>query len=93
MVKLFRARGAKGIIGIKPGAKRCRLPSESESVKAPACRVEKVAGRTGAGDALLSGVITGFEHGIELTGGSAECANIAGVWWVQTVGSSTGARS
>ncbi len=69
MVKLFRARGAKGIIGIKLGAKRCHLTSKGESVAAPACRVERVVDKTGPGDALSSGVITGFDHGMELTGG------------------------
>jgi len=92
MVKVFRTRGARGIIGVKLGARGCYLTNEVESVTVPAFTVEKVVDTTGAGDAFLAGVITGYLYGMDLMQ-IAEFANMVGACCVQAIGASTGVRS
>jgi len=90
MAAFFLDRGVR-VIGIKMSEKGCYVRSGDEEHTIPAFQV-KEADPTGAGDAFVAGFIAGILQNWELKK-TAEFANAMGALVVQSVGSTTGARS
>lgn len=68
IVGCYRARGARGIVGVKLGSRGTLLsPRAGEFVEIPCVPAPgPVADTTGAGDSLLAGLITGILRGMPL---------------------------
>ncbi len=90
MAGFFLDRGVRAV-GIKMSAKGCYVRSRDEEHTVPAFPV-KEADPTGAGDAFVAGFIAGILKGWELRK-TAEFANAMGALVVQSMGSTSGARS
>lgn len=92
IIKTFRDRGARHVVGVKLGDGGCLLDDGKDRVRAPAFPVERVVDTTGAGDSFLAGIITASLHGMNLEQ-MARFANAVGSCCVQSLGASTGIRS
>lgn len=92
IVRVFRERGATGIVGVKLGADGCLLDDGSRCIRAPSIPAKTVVDTTGAGDSFIAGIIAAQIHGMDLEQ-TARFANAVGSCCVQALGASTGIRS
>jgi sugar/nucleoside kinase (ribokinase family) len=88
IVESFRSCGAKGVVGVKLGAKGCFLSWQDRQELIPAWRVKKVVDATGAGDAFVSGFLAGILKGHEPFE-AARIGNAVAASCVAAVGAST----
>lgn len=88
MVRSFRSSGARGVVGVKLGAKGCFVSWQDREELIPASKVKKVVDATGAGDAFVSGFIAGILKGLEPFG-AARIGNAVAASCVTAVGAST----
>jgi len=88
MVESFRSSGAKGVVGVKLGAKGCYVSSQDRQELIPPPKVKKVVDATGAGDAFVSGFLAGTLTGLDPFG-AARIGNAVAASCVTAVGAST----
>jgi len=88
IVESFRSCGAKGVMGVKLGAKGCFVSWQDQQVLIPPLKVKKVVDATGAGDAFVSGFLAAILTGLEPFG-AARIGNAVAASCVAAVGAST----
>jgi sugar/nucleoside kinase (ribokinase family) len=88
IVESFRSCGAKGVVGVKLGAKGCFVSWQDRQEFIPALKVKKVIDATGAGDAFVSGFLAGVLSGLEPFE-AARVGNAVAASCVAAVGAST----
>jgi sugar/nucleoside kinase (ribokinase family) len=91
MVKSFRARMKRGLIGIKLDADGCYLDDGEQSVHVPAYKV-KVVDTTGAGDTWFGALLTALQKKMPLDK-CAKFANRAAADCCTALGASAGVKS
>lgn len=88
IVRYFRAKGARGVVGVKLGKKGCFVDRAGEADYIPAVRVRNVVDATGAGDAFVAGFIAAVLRGLSAFD-AARVANRIAADCVRAVGAST----
>ncbi|MBI4418541.1 MAG: carbohydrate kinase family protein [Ignavibacteriales bacterium] len=91
IIRAFRAAGARGIVGVKLGAKGCYVAEEDRGMYIPARRVRSVVDTTGAGDAFVAGFVGSLIKGRDAFD-AARIANAVAASCVTAVGASTAIR-
>jgi sugar/nucleoside kinase (ribokinase family) len=88
IVRFMHQAGARGIVGVKLGARGCFIASGDATAYIPALRVRKVVDATGAGDAFVAGFLAATLRGHDPFK-AAYIANAVAASCVTAVGAST----
>jgi sugar/nucleoside kinase (ribokinase family) len=88
IVKVCREAGARGVVGVKMGARGCYLSFQGHEEHIPAVKVKRVIDATGAGDAFVAGFLAGILKGFDPFA-AARVANAVAASCVTAVGAST----
>jgi len=88
IVRYLQEAGARGVVGVKMGARGCFIASGDATMQVPALRVKKVIDATGAGDAFVAGFVAATLRGFDPFE-AARTANAVAASCVTAVGAST----
>lgn len=88
IIRRFRALGARGVVGVKLGARGCHISWEGKGKHIPAVKVRTVVDATGAGDAFVAGFLAGVLKGLDPFQAARVAVAVAGSC-VTAVGAST----
>jgi sugar/nucleoside kinase (ribokinase family) len=88
IIRSCRDAGARGVVGVKMGARGCMLSFNDREEHIPPVRVKRVVDATGAGDAFVAGFLAGILKGFDPFA-AARVANAVAASCVTAVGAST----